>query len=91
MICGGKTSLGGQGRHMFPHSLPMCKGMKNKAKKAISKVVRKNADEAPTMLNYCPNGMLGLVKGLKYGKEVEGESGGKLCFNEKEGGEFWNN
>ena len=47
--------------------------MKNKAKKAVSKAMREEAEETHTELQYCQNGMLRLVKGLKTdSKEVEG-------------------
>ena len=39
--------------------------MKNKAKKAASKVMREKAEDALTELKNCPNGMRRLVKGLK--------------------------
>ena len=64
------------------------KNMKNKANKAVSKALIEKSDEALTELQYCPNGMFRLVKGLESdSKEVEGGrcmrgSGGKLCFSE---------
>ena len=66
------------------------KSMKNKAKKAVSKAMREKAEEVLTELQNCPYRMFRLVKGLKTdSKEVEGESDGKLCFSEKEGGKVW--
>ena len=59
----------------------------NKARKAVSKAMRGNAEEALTELQNCQYGMFRLVKGLKTdSKQVEGGSDGKLCFSEKERG-----
>ena len=41
------------------------KSMKNKARKAVSRAVREEAEEALTELQNCPNGMFRLVKGLR--------------------------
>ena len=47
--------------------------MKNKASKAVPKVMREKALEALTELQNCPNGMFRLVKVPKTdSKEVEG-------------------
>ena len=47
--------------------------MKNRTKKAVSKAMRKKAEEALTDLQYCPYGMFRPVKGLKTdSKEVDG-------------------
>ena len=68
--------------------------MKNKAKKAVSKAMRENAEETVTELN-CPNGVFRSVKGFKTdNKEVEGGrcmrgSDGKLHFSDKERGKVW--
>ena len=66
-------------------------------KKAVSKAMRKKAEEALTELQNGPYGMFRLVKRLKTdSKEVEGGrcmrgSDGKLCFSEKEIGKVWKN
>ena len=63
-----------------------------KAKKAVSKAMREEAEEAFSELENYPNGMLRPVKGLKTdSEEVEGGrcmrgSDGKLCFSVKEKG-----
>ena len=68
------------------------KSMKNKT---VSKAMREKAEEALTELQYCPYGMLRLVKGQKTdSKEVEGGrcmrgSEEKLHFCEKERGKVW--
>ena len=46
------------------------KSMKNKAKKAVSKAMRENAEEVLTELQNCHNWMFRLVKGLKTGNTV---------------------
>ena len=58
-------------------------GMKNEAKKAVSKATREKAVEVLAELQNCPNGMHRLVNGLKTdSKEHDGGSDGKLCFSE---------
>ena len=65
------------------------KSMKYKANKAVSKAMRKKAEEVLTELQDCPNGMIWLVTELKTdSKDVGGGrcmrgSDGKLCFSEK--------
>ena len=39
--------------------------MNNKARKAVSNAIGKKADEVFTGWKSCPNGMFGLVKGIK--------------------------
>ena len=47
--------------------------MKSKVKKVVSKAIREKAEEVITGLKNCPNGMFGLVKGLKPdSKDFEG-------------------
>ena len=49
--------------------------------------MREKAEEALAELQYCPNGMFRLVKGLKTdSKEVEGGSNGEHCFSERKRG-----
>ena len=49
------------------------KGMKNKAKKAVSRAMTELAEEVLTEFKNCPNDMLSLVKGLMiFYDEVEG-------------------
>ena len=46
--------------------------MKNKAKKAVSKVMREKAEESLTEFQNCSNGMSRVAEGLKIDcKEVE--------------------
>ena len=73
----------------------MYKSMKNKAKKAVSKVTREKAEVMLTELQNCLYGMLRLVKRLntnsketKDGRCMRG-SDGKLYFCEKERGKIW--
>ena len=63
------------------------KGMKTKAKKAVSKATREKAKEAFSELQNCLYWIFWLAKGLKTDSEEVGERcmrNGKLCFNEKE-------
>ena len=70
-------------------------GMKDKAKKTVSKAMREKAEKALTELQDWPYWMFRLVKGLMTDwDEVEGGrcmrgSDGKLCFSEKESGKLW--
>ena len=70
-------------------------GMKNKALKIISKVMREKVKEALAEFKNCKNWVLRLVRGLQTdSKGVEGGRcmrgmDGKLCFSEEEGGEIW--
>ena len=64
--------------------------MKNKTKNAVSKAMRKKAEEVLGELHNCQYWMFRLIKGLKnYSKEVEGGCDGKLYFSEKETGKVW--
>ena len=71
------------------------KGMKNKAKKAVLKEMRKKAEETLPILRNYSKVMFRLIKRLKIdSKEVKGGrcmrgSDGKLCFSEKQKGTFW--
>ena len=51
----------------------MCKGMKNKAKTAVSKAMREKAEDPLTEIQNFQNGMLRIVNRLKTDKEIEGE------------------
>ena len=44
-------------------------GKNNKVSKAVSRALREKAEEAPTELNDCPNGMFRLVKRLKIDRK----------------------
>ena len=71
--------------------------MKNIANKAVSKAMRKKAEEELAEIQDCPNWMFRLVKGLKTdSKDVEGGRcmrgrNRKQCFSEKERGKVWKN
>ena len=58
------------------------RSMKNKANKAVSKVMREKAEETLTELQNCPNGMLRLVKGLKTDSK---EDQGGRCMRGRDG------
>ena len=64
--------------------------MKNEVRKAVPQAMREKAEEALTVLQFCPYGMFMLVTGLGIdSKELEGGSDGKLCSFGKERGKVW--